>query len=225
MASRKMTRHGANATNRRASTRGARRSPVSGSAPASRTRSTSAARKRDVPSDSPARRRAKPQRAAKTQRAKRQQAATPTRARTVRTNAARRVAAPRFLARLPRGVLVSLVVAAVIALSIWSFYPVARVEYREERQKSKLEAELTALKQRNVRLSKEVARLRTPEGVEDAARANLGLVKEGEHAVVVVDPTRDTTIAAAPSIDSEPKVSAPRGPWTAALDAFFGYHE
>ena len=121
--------------------------------------------------------------------------------------------------------LVPLVIVGVIAFSIWSFYPVARVQYREARQKAKLEAEYQALKERNVRLAKEVARLRTPEGVEDAARENLGLVKEGEHAVVVVDPTRETTSSSAPAIDSEPKVSAPRGPWTAALDAFFGYHE
>ena len=127
--------------------------------------------------------------------------------------------------RPPRGVLVSLVVVGVIAFSIWSFYPVARVQYREERQNAKLQAELAALKARNARLSKEVARLRTPEGVEDVARANLGLVKEGEHAVVVVDPTKESTITTAPTIDREPEVSAPRGPWTAALDAFFGYHE
>jgi cell division protein FtsB len=117
------------------------------------------------------------------------------------------------------------VIAGVLAFSVWSFYPVARVQYREERQKAKLEAEYTALKERNARLSKAVARLRTPEGVEDVARENLGLVKQGEHAVVVVDPNADTTTAAGPVIDSEPEVSAPRGPWTAALDAFFGYHE
>jgi len=121
---------------------------------------------------------------------------------------------------------VASVVVAVLAFSIWSFYPVAKVQYREERQKAQLETELAALKARNARLSKEVARLRTPEGVEDLARTNLGLVKEGEHAVVVVDPTKESTAAAAPNVDREPnKVSAPRGPWTAALDAFFGYHE
>lgn len=206
MASRKMTRHGANANStRRASRTGARRSatprvrakPRKDAAPGKKT----AAKPRTVTTATPPKRRAAP-----------------------RTGAPRAAKRPEPPTRRYRGAIVVLVVLSAL-LALGSFYPVARVQYREERQKAKLEAEYRALVARNDRLSKAVERLRTPEGVEDLARSNLGLVKEGEHAVVVVDPSKETTLAGAPQIDAEPKVAAPRGPWTATLDAFFGYHE
>ena len=67
--------------------------------------------------------------------------------------------------------------------------------------------------------------MKTPEGVEDYARLQLGMVKLGEHQVVVVDGTEATrTLVAggAPQIDSQEAVKPPIGPWTAFLDAIFG---
>lgn len=109
----------------------------------------------------------------------------------------------------------------------WAYYPVARVQYRETRERARLEAELDAIKSRNARLGREVERLKTPEGVEDYARSQLGLVKEGENVVVVVDgETTPTQLAmAAPGvsrIDSDETTVAPAGPWTAFLDLVFG---
>ena len=121
--------------------------------------------------------------------------------------------------------LLPLVVMAVIALFISAYYPVARVQYRETRERTRLQAELSAIQARNGRLRTEVARLRTPEGVEDYARLQLGMVKKGEHQVVVVDGTEAThTLLAqgAPVIDSQEAVKPPVGPWTAFLDAVFG---
>jgi hypothetical protein len=99
------------------------------------------------------------------------------------------------------------------------------VQYRETRQRAMLQAELDATRARNERLRIEVARLRTPEGVEDYARLQLGLVKRGEHQVVVVDgtePTQTLVAQGAPIIDSQEAVKPPVGPWTAFLDAVFG---
>ena len=114
---------------------------------------------------------------------------------------------------------------AVVALFVFAYYPVARVQYRETRERTRLQVELNAIQARNGRLRTEVARLRTPEGVEDYARLQLGMVKKGEHQVVVVDGTEATqTLLAqgAPVIDSQEAVAPPVGPWTAFLDAVFG---
>lgn len=121
--------------------------------------------------------------------------------------------------------LLPLVVIAVLAFFIAAYYPVARVQYRETRERSRLQAELDNIRARNGRLLAEVDRLKTPEGVEDYARLQLGMVKTGEHQIVVVDGTESTqTLVAqgAPEIDSQEAAKPPIGPWTAFLDAFFG---
>ena len=120
--------------------------------------------------------------------------------------------------------LLPIVVVGVMGLFIAGYYPVARVEYRETREKAELQAELGAIQARNARLRSEVDRLKTPEGVEDYAR-RLGMAKKGEHVVVVDDgteSTRTSVAASVPEIDSQEAVKPPVGPWTAFLDAFFG---
>lgn len=118
------------------------------------------------------------------------------------------------------------IVIAAVALFVVTYYPVARVQYRETRQRAALQAELTALQTRNARLGGEVARLKTPEGVEDYARSQLGMVKQGEHVVVVTDgtnkPSAVTTLGATPQLENSGEIpSAPTGPWTAFLDSVF----
>jgi cell division protein FtsL len=118
------------------------------------------------------------------------------------------------------------IVVAAIAVFVVTYYPVARVQYRETRQRSALQAELSSLQARNHHLSTEVARLKTPEGVEDYARSQLGMVKRGEHIVVVTEGTsrasKTMTIGVSPQIDtSDIATTAPRGPWTAFLDSVF----
>jgi uncharacterized protein YlxW (UPF0749 family) len=107
----------------------------------------------------------------------------------------------------------------------WTYYPVVRVQYRETREQARLSAELQTLQARNERLRKQVERLKTPEGVEDYARSQLGLVKKGEHRVVVVDRNSGARAPAQPAvlrIDSDETTAAPVGPWTAFLDLVFG---
>lgn len=116
-------------------------------------------------------------------------------------------------------------VVLAIMLFAWTYYPVARVQYRETREKERLQAELDSLEARNERLRAQVERLKTPEGVEDYARSQLGMVKRGENAIVVVDAAADKRSAAstaAPLIDSDITTEGPVGPWTAFLDLVFG---
>lgn len=120
---------------------------------------------------------------------------------------------------LPVALLIALVIFAV------AYYPVLRVQYREYRDRARLRAELVEIKARNARLDAEVARLRTPEGVEDYARTRLGLVKRGEHVVVVREdgvPAESSAATAVPQIDSDRLDDGPEGPWTAFLDLVFG---
>lgn len=126
---------------------------------------------------------------------------------------------------VPRWWMLPIVILALLAFFVATYYPVARVQYRETRERVRLEAELQALKARNARLRAAVDRLKTPEGVEDYARLQLGMVKKGEHVAVVIDGDETTQSAlAAPStsrIDSEEAAAPPVGPWTAFLDVVF----
>ena len=122
--------------------------------------------------------------------------------------------------------LLPLLAIALVAVFIATYYPVAKVQYRETRDRSRLRAELEGVRARNARLGTQVARLKTPEGVEDYARVQLGLVKAGEHVGVVVDDSASTpgtiAVASALRLDSEEAVVPPIGPWTAFLDSVFG---
>ena len=117
------------------------------------------------------------------------------------------------------------IVLAVLALFVATYYPVAKVQYRETRERARLAAELKAIQARNGRLQVAVDRLKTPEGVEDYARLQLGMVKQGEHVAVVIDGNESTQTALAgpdePRIDSEEAAVPAVGPWTAFLDVIF----
>jgi cell division protein FtsL len=119
-----------------------------------------------------------------------------------------------------------LAICTVLAVFGFTYYPVAAVQYRETRERARLAAELESLQARNARLRKEVARLKTPAGVEDYARSQLGLVKKGENVVVVVDEKAGkgtaAPAAASPRVDSDEGTATPAGPWTAFLDLVFG---
>ncbi len=118
------------------------------------------------------------------------------------------------------------IVVAAVAVFVVTYYPVARVQYGETRQRAVLQAQLNSLQARNRRLTTQVARLKTPEGVEDYARSQLGMVKRGEHIVVVTEDSsrasKTMTIGVSPQIDNgDAATTAPRGPWTAFLDSVF----
>ncbi len=122
--------------------------------------------------------------------------------------------------------LLPLLVMAIGVTFVATYYPVAKVQYRETRERARLRAELEGVRARNARLGTQVARLKTPEGVEDYARVQLGLVKAGERVGIVVDESESIpqtiTVPSALRLDSEEAVVPPVGPWTAFLDSVFG---
>ena len=112
-------------------------------------------------------------------------------------------------------------------LAIGAFlYPGAQQYYIEMRNHDRVQAEYKAVVERNEALQNDVDHLQTDEGIQDAARTDLGLVGEGENAVVVTDLPEDiestsgTTLH--PQIPSG-SVEAPETWYSKFLDPFFGY--
>lgn len=136
-----------------------------------------------------------------------------------RTPSKSRAVANRTVPR--RAYVFPLAIVGLLVLSAWAFYPVARLQYVEERQVSRLETELEGLQERNADLRSQVDRLKTPEGVEEVARENLGMVKEGENLVVVLDGD-ETVRPAVTEPDTSHIPEAEASLWQRALDAVFG---
>lgn len=115
-----------------------------------------------------------------------------------------------------------LVVLGVFIAAVWTLYPVLRLQYQQQREVASLEAELAGVKERNVELAEQIDRLKTPEGVEEVARQNLGLVKDGEQAYVVTgqdDPELDADAVAERSRSTG---DDERPLWMKVLDSLFG---
>jgi hypothetical protein len=106
-----------------------------------------------------------------------------------------------------------------MALLGWFMYPMARLHYVEQRKVARLESQLASIQKRNGRLKAEVERLKTPQGVEDAAH-ELGLARPGEQVWVTVQGGK---VGSAPATAS-PVLTAEVTPdtWTRVLDTVFG---
>lgn len=197
------TKHGASANGRRTSSQGKRRATAS-------TRSHSGSAKKGQPAGGSTRSRAASSR-------------TSTRSPSSRSSTQKREARPAITPW--RWWLFPAATFALVIAFAWGYYPVAKVQYRETRERARLAAELESLQARNDRLRKQVDRLKTPAGVEDYARSQLGMVKKGEKVLVVVDGDEKAEASAAvapPVIDSDETTTAPTGTWTAFLDLVFG---
>lgn len=110
-----------------------------------------------------------------------------------------------------------MVLIATVVFAAWSIYPVLRLQYENQREVRTLEQELDGLKARNGELRQQVDELKTPEGVEQAARENLGLVKPGEQAYVVTGGSvGETSQTPLPDVKITPDF------WERALDFVFG---
>jgi cell division protein FtsB len=127
--------------------------------------------------------------------------------------------------RIPGNVLIWGVCGA-LALAAWWIYPVMRMHYVEQRNLSTLQAQYASVKSRNEALRKQVQRLKTPAGIEEAARESLGLVRQGESAYVVIPengrkPATSTAAASLTALPSE--AEGPSDPVTILLDGVFGF--
>ncbi len=114
------------------------------------------------------------------------------------------------------------ILICTLLVAAWTLYPVLRLKYQQQREKATLEQELAGLKDRNQTLRAQVDRLKTPEGVEEAARESLGLVKKGEQVYVVTD--GETTRAPEPQVGAQTRsiTASETSVWTKVLDAIFG---
>jgi cell division protein FtsB len=97
-------------------------------------------------------------------------------------------------------------------------YPALRVQSETSRRVGVLQAEYDTLRDKNVLLRAQVADLKTPEGVERAAREDLGLVLPGENVYVVVP----SAAASDPATAETASADVSTDPLTALLDTLFG---
>jgi cell division protein FtsB len=112
-------------------------------------------------------------------------------------------------------------VVGAVALLAWSLYPALKVQYETGRRLAGLERQYKDLSDKNRVLRAQVADLKTPEGVEKAARESLGLVRPGENVYVVMDPSNDGGGKSAATSSTGTAVD-PRDVVTVFLDALFG---
>jgi hypothetical protein len=113
-----------------------------------------------------------------------------------------------------------ILIVAVVLVG-WYLYPVLRIHYAEQAEVARLEAQLSELQERNSGLRDQVEHLKTPEGVEAAARQSLGYVRPGENLYVVTvegeDPAEAAVLADA---SADTGVEGPL--WQSVLDFVFG---
>lgn len=108
------------------------------------------------------------------------------------------------------------IVLGLVLVLGWTLYPALRLQYQTSRRMAGLQQQYRSLRDRNEALRAQVAELKTPEGVEKAARSNLGYTKSGEHVYIVMPDESEVTTAEAPI------TAAGRTAVQVVLDALFG---
>lgn len=115
--------------------------------------------------------------------------------------------------------------AAVLAVPLLLYALVATGQkavenYQLNQQADALRAEVVNLRSHNVELQQQIEQARSDTAIETIAREQLGLINQGDHAVVVVSQSaRATQPAAAPPPAPTP---APKPTWRQWLDYLFG---
>lgn len=130
----------------------------------------------------------------------------------------------------PRTYVVTLV-AACLAVAMVLIYQPTKQYYVAMRTQQQVQAQYDAQQSHSDQLQAEVDNLQTDEGIEDRARQQYGMVKNGENAVRVQgdgvgqeDATQQSTSAnASASISKQNHVSAPDTWYSGVLDKVFGY--
>jgi cell division protein FtsL len=133
--------------------------------------------------------------------------------------------------------------AAVLAVPLLLYALVATGQkavenYRLNQQADGLRSEIAELRAQNIQLQQDIERARTDSAIERIAREQLGLIRPGDHPLIVVPdgaesaapaavPRSSVVPAAVPSSGAAPAVgtpsSAPTKPtWRQWLDYFFG---
>lgn len=116
-------------------------------------------------------------------------------------------------------------VTACLVLSCIFLYPGAQQYYHAVRENDRLQAEYTALDQRNSALGGDIGSLQTDAGIEARAHEQLGWVKKGEETANVVGldiATTADTPSAFPANVVSGSIEAPQTWYSPFLDALFG---
>ncbi len=119
------------------------------------------------------------------------------------------------LSKLP---LVPVIAVAGVLVLGWALYPALKLQYQASRQVGGLEQQYQTLRARNDTLEAEVAALKTPAGVEQAAQQSLGFTKAGEHMYVVIP-----SAGASATSSGQPSESAMGGGQRSALQVILDW--
>lgn len=121
-----------------------------------------------------------------------------------------------------------LAVLFVVPLLVYGAYSIGDRWYQNyllTQQEEAIRAEVTRLREENLRLQRELVVTRSDAGIEKTAREQLGLVKPGDTAIQIVGPAGP---AAAPGSNRPAQAPSPRQTpherpgWLRFLDGFFG---
>jgi cell division protein FtsL len=122
---------------------------------------------------------------------------------------------PPFALRVAAVLVVPLLLYALVATG-----QKAVENYRLNQEADGLRAEIVSLRAENIQLQQDIEKARTDPAIETIAREQLGLIKPGDHPLVVVDPP--ASAASQRQTPSPAPTPAPRPPWRQWYDYFFG---
>ena len=111
------------------------------------------------------------------------------------TSKQRRDPARLFLRRLGLLVLTGLVFVA--ASGVWNVY---QKERESAALRAQVESEYAELRERETQLKKDIARLSTDRGMEEALRKQYALAEEGEGLIIIVEPPAAEPVHATSSV-------------------------
>lgn len=121
----------------------------------------------------------------------------------------------RERSRVPRWVVLA---AIAIGVSVFGAFGSTVLQvYRLEREAAQLAQHQRDLEEQNAQLRAEIQALHTPEYVEKLAREQLGLVKPGEVAFLIVQTPADTPPGRGLSPDSQARPALARPDWLSRL--------
>lgn len=122
----------------------------------------------------------------------------------------------RERSRIPRWVV--LAAATAIGISVFGAFGSTLLQvYRLEREAAQLAQHQRDLEEQNAQLRAEIQALHTPEYVEKLAREQLGLVKPGEVAFLIVQTPADVPPGRGLSPDSQTRPAPALSDWLSRL--------
>ena len=98
----------------------------------------------------------------------------------------------------------------------------AAANYRLNQEADGLRSEIVALRAENLQLQHDLEQARTDQAIETIAREQLGLVKPGDHPLVLVTPPQQGAAAPAPAAAATTPTPPPTPAWRQWWDYFFG---